>query len=545
MRRSEARKRQGSHLDFTGQQAQVSFAVEQGMAEAEFDFVPVSQDWLMEEPFYEEYEAYADSIEEIPHSPLPIEQKKRPFPLVSLLMIGLSLIILVSCFTFILNASGSQEAFNQKLKAMQGNQFFDGIQIDQSPVGGQSPLDLRVKARQQAANGQPLDIQVTIDRETYFLTQEHLHFENNLESVMEEAWSIGRQGTISIINSQFTPFEVRYRQAQHVKKNGASFYTKATYKNSEVTRIAEQIATAFNREPVNAVVASFDFKTKAFSVTQDVQGRHIEAQAIKDALASALDRGDYTARISLSGSVLLPKVSSVEMTNSFTRLSTYSTKTGSNRDRNNNIALAALAISNQTLMPGQTFSFNQTTGQRTLEKGYAGAPAISGGVLIDDVGGGVCQVSSTLFFAAAQADMGIVERSPHAWPVSYMDKGLDATVNWPNLDFQFKNNKDTPVFIIASYENKTLTVEFYGMQSAPGEKIELVTELISTTKPPREPIYQQNPNLPLNSQKELKQERTGYVVDTYRVYLRNGNEIRREKLFTSKYREVQQVIEFN
>lgn len=134
---------------------------------------------------------------------------------------------------------------------------------------------------------------------------------------------------------------------------------------------------------------------------------------------------------------------------------------------------------------------------------------------------------------------------PHAWPVSYMDKGLDATVNWPGLDLKFKNNKDTPVFIIAFYQNRTLTIEFYGMLNAPGESIRLETKLISTTRAPGEPLYQQNPALPLNTRKELKRARDGYVVDTYRVYLRNGIEIRREKLFTSKYKEVQQVIEFN
>jgi len=184
-------------------------------------------------------------------------------------------------------------------------------------------------------------------------------------------------------------------------------------------------------------------------------------------------------------------------------------------------------------------------GQRTPEKGYRGAPAIQGGVLIDDVGGGVCQVSSTLFCAAAGAGMAIVERTAHAWPVSYLDKGLDATVNWPGLDLKFKNNQDTPVFIIAQYENRKLTIEFHGMLSAPGEGIFLEARLISSQPPPSEPLLQHNPNLPYGTRKELKEARTGYVVDTYRVYTRNGSEYRREKLFTSKYRMVQQVIEYN
>ena len=138
-------------------------------------------------------------------------------------------------------------------------------------------------------------------------------------------------------------------------------------------------------------------------------------------------------------------------------------------------------------MPGETFSFNDRVGERTAQKGYQMAPAIAGGTTFDEIGGGVCQVSSTLFNAAAMSDMTIVNRSPHAWPSSYIDKGLDATVNWPNLDFSFRNNRETPVFIIAGYAKRKVTVEIYGMISGPGETVALDTTLISTTKPPGEP----------------------------------------------------------
>ena len=144
-----------------------------------------------------------------------------------------------------------------------------------------------------------------------------------------------------------------------------------------------------------------------------------------------------------------------------------------------------------------------------------------------------------------EADMTITVRSPHAWPSNYIDKGLDATVNWPNLDFQFRNDKKTPVFLIAYYKGRKLTVEVYGMRSGPGETIKLVTDLISTTEPPKEALYEQNPALPMGTEQVKKKARTGYLVHTYRVYLRDGQEYRREKLFNSDYRAIQQVIEFN
>ena len=103
---------------------------------------------------------------------------------------------------------------------------------------------------------------------------------------------------------------------------------------------------------------------------------------------------------------------------------------------------------------------------------------ISGGVLIDATGGGVCQTSSTLFNAVVRADLEIVDRTEHSWPSTYVPKGEDAAVDWPRLDFKFKNNKDTPVFIMADYADQLLTVEVYGRLLEPGVSIELSSDLI-------------------------------------------------------------------
>jgi len=141
--------------------------------------------------------------------------------------------------------------------------------------------------------------------------------------------------------------------------------------------------------------------------------------------------------------------------------------------------------------------------------------------------------------------MTIISRSPHAWPSNYVDKGLDATVNWPSLDLVFRNDKSTPVFIVAGYAKRQVTVEIYGMRAGPGESIRLETELISEIPPPRESSFVQNPLLVPGTQQELKKARTGYTVDTFRVYLLNGVPYRRDKLFTSTYPMIQTVIEYN
>ncbi len=502
----------------------------------ETPFTAQSQDWYYQEqaqtPPVRTYQA-----EDI---------QKRRFPVLWAGIAAVSLLLILFSLYSVYTAYQNYPSFIRKAKALGSGVFFDGIVLDGVPVGGMGKNQVLSMFSQTAENKDPrLNIQLMIDEAAYTVTGGEIPFTRNTASVAEEAWSIGRQNFLAGLGSSLTPFEIRWQHARQTARDKAYFLTRVSYDRAAVASLARSICSQLARDPVNAVIQEFNFSTKEFKVSQDVQGRRMSEEDVANALTQALDSGNYSASIILHSTPILPAVSSVELRNSFTQLASFSTKTTSDEDRNNNIALAAQAISGRTVMPGEVFSFNEATGRRVIEKGYRGAPAILGGVLIDDVGGGVCQVSSTLFNTAALAGMTIVARSPHAWPVSYLDKGFDAAVNWPDLDFKFRNDKNTPVFLIAYYSKRTVTVEMYGMLGAPGESIRLETQLISTTQPPGEPLMQPNPSLPPNTTRELKQARTGYVVDTYRIYLQNGAEIRREKLFTSKYNMVQQVVEYN
>ena len=191
------------------------------------------------------------------------------------------------------------------------------------------------------------------------------------------------------------------------------------------------------------------------------------------------------------------------------------------------------------------FSFNEATGERTAEKGYKEASAISGGQSVPEVGGGVCQTSSTLFNAVARANLEIVYRSPHAWPSDYVEKGMDATVNWPNLDFKFKNNTDYPVFIVAYYEDRKVTVELYGVGLQDGMTIDLQSVVTRTIPAPEGTKYVLNTSLAPGETKDTVKARTGYVVETYQVWYKNGEEVSRNLLCTSTYKAYQKTVEYN
>jgi len=300
-----------------------------------------------------------------------------------------------------------------------------------------------------------------------------------------------------------------------------------------------------NREPVNSMVYSFDFNSKTFTFTDDQPGAKIDPDQLYAQLTEVLDSGTTKQELRVVPEKVIADLTKAELMNSFGLISAYTTNTTKDKNRNANIELSAQAISGITVQPGETFSFNGATGERTAAKGYKEAPAISGGQSKDEVGGGVCQTSSTLFNAVVRADLEIVERNAHAWPSSYIEKGFDATVNWPGLDFKFKNNTDQPIFIVAGYSNRQVTVNIYGMSLGPGVKIDLESELVRTIPQPEGINYVVNTSLAPGETKKTVTGRKGYEVNTWKVWYQGDREIKREILFKTTYKAYQETVEYN
>ena len=447
---------------------------------------------------------------------------------------------------YVLSLYRHYKPFRQKVEVVSQNTIAQGVLVDGIHIGGMPRSQAEQALQSDAAMGtNALHLVINVDDRCWVITPTELPFARNIQSVLNTAYAVGRQGTAETIASSITPFEYRYQHLYHTVSTPVALHTQVTYDPHTVRELVGIIEASVNREAVDAQVATFDFETRSFSFTDGQMGAYLDGEALYQQVISALDRRDYTAVIDMVSEPVTPRVTKAELMNSFALVSSYTTQTTSNANRNTNIDLAARAVSGTVVMPGETFSFNKTTGQRTAAKGYLPAAAIQGGTTVDEIGGGVCQVSSTLFNAAAMADLTILTRSPHTWPSTYVEKGRDATVNWPNLDFAFRNDKSTPVFIVAWYQQRQITVELYGATLGAGESIDLETQVVSTVQPPAEAIYEYNAQLPYGTQQEKKKARTGYQVETYRVYLRNGEEVRREWLCTSNYQMIQQVIEYN
>ena len=438
------------------------------------------------------------------------------------------------------------ETFHDNVSEIFTDRIYTGVFIDDVDVSGmtKNQAAAAVAAVSDTA-GEVFDITVTVGNQSWHVNNERVPVSRNISETVEKAWAQGRRSISMTRGSGGITFAERVKMASSLRSFPVSYYTVKTYDREKLRNLTDGIVNYVNREPINSNVATFDFNTKEFTFTDDVPGAKLDPDDLYNRVAEKLDSGDYYAQIYAVPEKVLARMTKTELKNSFGLISTYTTKTTNNNNRNTNIRLSADAISGTTVLPGETFSFNSTTGERTIAKGYKEATAISGGASRDEVGGGVCQTSSTLFNAVARANLEIVERSPHAWPSSYVEKGFDATVNWPGLDFKFKNNTEWPIFIISYYRDRKVTAEVYGMSLGPDTKIDLESKTVKTLAQPEGTKYEINPDLPLGTEKLTVQGRSGCVVETWKVWKQGNREIKRELLFKSTYKAYQETVEYN
>lgn len=161
-------------------------------------------------------------------------------------------------------------------------------------------------------------------------------------------------------------------------------------------------------------------------------------------------------------------------------LSSYSTSYSTrDRDRTTNLILAANKINGTVLMPGETFSYNTVVGERTIAAGYKEAPIYVSGEVVDGLGGGICQITTTLYNAVVYANLEIVERSNHQFVPSYSNPSRDATVVYGSIDFKFKNNRNYPIKISCSVSNGIAAFQIYGLKTADDYEVEISSRVTS------------------------------------------------------------------
>ncbi|MGI6621439.1 MAG: VanW family protein [Bacillota bacterium] len=297
----------------------------------------------------------------------------------------------------------------------------------------------------------------------------------------------------------------------------------------------DEVATHFSQDPVDA---SFRItQDDRVEVTDSRPGVLVDKDALRERVFGGGQWTEIPNRVYLPLIYTEPEVTSEELASYLPLevIASFSTYYEDNNDRAHNIALASACLDSLTIDPGQVLSFNHITGPRSKERGYRKAGVFIGDQVVDDYGGGVCQVSTTLYVALLKAGFEIVERYNHGMPVSYVPLGLDATVAYDILDLKMKNCLDAPCILKARAEDGCLTVKVFGKQ-VPGLVIEVETRVIKEIPAQLVPDGAMDGNgLGGDEGGDVPKLRSGFMVETWRKYIREGNVVKAERLNSSWY----------
>lgn len=239
--------------------------------------------------------------------------------------------------------------------------------------------------------------------------------------------------------------------------------------SGKIAEIAEYADNMWYVEPHGGSIGSYDAASDTFLMENSRPGYKVNREELIDLITSAIASRDYEGSIEVPGETL--SAESNITVGEYKTLASYTTETTSNSVRNKNIRLACEALNGTIVRPGEEFSFNNAVGQRTEEKGYGAAAAYNNGEVVQEVGGGVCQVSTTLYNAVLKAGLKITMRQSHTFQPTYVTPGQDATISWGGPDFRFanvpaiaeySNSSSYAIGIRASYYDQTVTVSIYG-----------------------------------------------------------------------------------
>lgn len=212
----------------------------------------------------------------------------------------------------------------------------------------------------------------------------------------------------------------------------------------------------------------------------------------------------------------------------------------SNVNRSTNVKLATNKINSVILLPGEEFSYNKIVGERTFENGFKEASVYTSSGVVNGLGGGICQVSSTLYNSVLLANLEIVERRNHRYAVSYVPLGRDATVAYGSIDFRFKNNRKYPIKIVASSANGVCTVSIMGIKEEVEYEVSITTNKLQTI--PYETKYIEDSTLASGTQKQTQYGDYGYKYETYKTLKLNGEVVSTELISNDTYTPLTRVV---
>lgn len=410
-----------------------------------------------------------------------------------------------------------------------------GVMIDQVDVSGMTKKEAiaALESYEEKLGNQTISLGIGEDVVEASLSSFGITYSN--EEVVDEALGIGRTGNIV----------KRYKDQKDLQHSGKVFSLNWEANEALVRSFVEENCTKYDREAQNASLTRTNGK---FEFVAGTQGLVLDVDAsvrvIMDYLQNSFSADGADEVIELKTKVTEPEGSAEQLAYVQDLLGSFTTSfSTSNSNRSKNVSSGAAHINGTVLYPGEQFSAYETVAPFTEENGYAMAGSYLNGEVVDSMGGGICQVSTTLYNAVLRAELDVTERSPHSMIVHYVELSEDAAIAGTYKDFKFVNSTDYPIYIEGyTTSDKKITFNIYGKETRDSNR-SISFESVKVSETPAATVLTENAGLPLGS-KSVSNGSTGYAAELYKIVKVNGVETDRIKINKSTYKGSNRVVTY-
>lgn len=400
-----------------------------------------------------------------------------------------------------------------------------GIYIDSIHIGGMTETQARDAVQDYINNLKSKTVTVNIEDKSETISLDDLAYSEGKNDFIEQAMKIGKEGNLI----------KRYKDLKDVEVNKLVYDLAFTIDDSKIKEFLETKCSAYDVKPLNATVKR---EGGTFVYTNEVVGKKLEVQETLADIKNALSDNWNQENIVITGKVVAvnPKYTR-EMVNRVNAvLGSYSTTyTSSSADRAENLANGARLINNTILYPGDEFSAYEKLTPFTPENGYYAAGSYLNGKVVDSIGGGACQVTTTLYNAVLESELEVTERAAHSMTIGYVALSRDAAIagTWKNL--KFKNDTNAPILVQAYTQGRTITFTIWGEETRnSARRIKYETVILGETKPGPD-VVTKDPTKPTTYEVTTQSAHIGYVAELYKVVYENGIEVSRTRVNKSYY----------
>jgi len=504
-------------------------------------------------------------METTPNTPATKNNNKKIWIIIAAAVVAVT----VAATIFIITKQKKDAAIEQQCQdIIHSGVFHEGITVDGVSIGGMTTeqakeaiaLVQKEVLNQISFSLKHAETSIPVDADDYGMTF-------NTDEVLDEALALGRDGSLEELQAELLD----------IKSNGRSFTTTYSADPDYIKTFVASVAKQINTEPVNAyfeLSTDLDKTAEAtpapspnptpaptstaaeapaeptpapdaedlgfFLYHEDIPGIAVDAAALEEILFTMANEHSFKdAEIPITFSEA--DVTLDDLKNQFTLRSTAFTsfaKSPYNRGtRVKNIIKASGLVNGTVLQPGEVFSTNGILGDRTYAGGWHPAPAIVRGRSEDQAGGGVCQVSSTIYLAVLKGDLEVVDRRGHSGKLGYVPGGLDATIDSGRIDFKWKNNTASPLYVFSwvNEADKTIHVAIYG-EPLPYDEIQLSSKNVGKIPPPGEMEYQYDYSLAPGTSEVYVERKSGSIWKSYATYIKDGQIVEERFIDETRYK---------